>query len=157
MKRDVSRTLYFEDVEVGDTFTSPARTVTETDIVNFAALSGDWNPLHTDAEFAAATPHGRPVAHGLLGLSILTGLQTRLGLFDGSAIALLGLEWRFTKPIFAGDTVHFEMTVEAKRLTAGGDRGILTRSYRLVNQRDEVVQEGTIPLLVRLSPEMEAT
>lgn len=142
--------LYFEDFKVGDKFTSPARTVTETDIVMFAGLSGDYNPLHTDSEFCKTTIFGEKIAHGLLGLSILTGLSTRLGIFDGTAIAFLGInDWKFAKPIFANDTIHFEMTVIETRETSKDDRGIIFREFTLYNQNDEVVQQGTLPIMVK--------
>src|SRR3954447_1047320 len=99
------RGLYFEEFVVGDEAATPSRTITETDIVQFAGLSSDWNPLHTDAEFAAATPFGQRIAHGLLGLSIASGLMARLGHIDGTAIAFRGIEeWKFSKPIYIGDT-----------------------------------------------------
>lgn len=141
---------YFEDFIEGETYVSPARTVTETDIVMFAGLSGDYNPLHTDAEFCKDTIFGERIAHGLLGLSILTGLSTRLGIFDGTAIAFLGInEWKFSKPILVNDTIHFEMTVKEKRETSKADRGIIIREVTLFNQRNEVVQHGILPIMVK--------
>jgi acyl dehydratase len=150
MKNVVGR--YFEDLTTGETFTSPARTVTEADIVMFSAISGDHNPLHTDAEFARTTPFGQRIAHGLLGLAMITGLMGRLGLFEGTAIAFLGLKWRFTAPIFIGDTVHVEMTISEKRETSNPERGVLVREVKLLNQRGEVVQEGTMDVMVRRRP-----
>jgi acyl dehydratase len=145
-------TLYYEDLSVGQTFTSPARTVTETDLLHFAMLSGDWNPIHTDKEFARQTTYGQPVVYGLLGLSLLTGLMDRMNLFHGSAIAMLGIrEWRFTNPIFVSDTIHFVMEIISKRLTSAGDRGIVDRQFTLLNQRNEAVQEGHLDLLIRLA------
>lgn len=141
---------YFEEFEVGEKFTSPARTVTETDIVLFAGLSGDYNPLHTDSEFCKDTIFGEKIAHGLLGLSILTGLSTRLGLFDGTAIAFLGInDWKFLKPVLANDTIHFEMEVIEKRETSKLDRGIIFRKFELYNQRKEVIQSGVLPIMVK--------
>lgn len=141
---------YFEDFIEGETYVSPARTVTETDIVMFAGLSGDYNPLHTDAEFCKDTIFGERIAHGLLGLSILTGLSTRLGIFDGTAIAFLGInEWKFSKPILVNDTIHFKMTVKEKRETSKADRGIIIREVTLFNQRNEVVQHGILPIMVK--------
>jgi acyl dehydratase len=143
--------LYYEDLEEGQTFKSPARTVTETDLVTFAMLSGDWNAIHTDEEFAKSTYYGARIVHGLFGLSMMTGLLDRMGLFGGSAIALLGIkDWRFKAPIFVGDTLHFEMEIASKRLTSEGSRGIIDRKFRLINQREEVVQEGNMGLMVRL-------
>lgn len=141
---------YFEEFEIGEKFISPARTVTETDIVLFAGLSGDYNPLHTDSEFCKDTIFGEKIAHGLLGLSILTGLSTRLGIFDGTAIAFLGInDWKFLKPILVNDTIHFEMEVIEKRETSKSDRGIIFRKFELLNQRDEVVQSGVLPIMVK--------
>jgi acyl dehydratase len=145
-------TLYYEDLSVGQTFTSSARTVTETDLLHFAMLSGDWNPIHTDKEFARQTLYRQPVVHGLLGITILTGLMDRMDLFHGSAIAMLGIrDWRFKNPIFVGDTIHFVMEITSKRLTSAGDRGIIDRVFTLLNQRNEVVQKGHIDLLIRLA------
>ena len=144
-------TLYYEDLSEGQTFTGPARTVTETDLVNFAMLSGDWNPIHTDEEFANSTHYGKRVVHGLFGLSMTTGLLDRTGLFAGSIIAALGIrDWNYKAPVFVGDTLHFEMEIASKRLTSKGDRGIVDRKFRLINQRNEVVQEGHIGLMIRL-------
>lgn len=144
--------LYYEDLTEGQTFTSPARTVTETDLVSFAMLSGDWNAIHTDEEFAKETFYGKRVVHGLFGLSMMTGLLDRTGLFGGSAIAMLGIsDWQFKAPIFVDDTLHFEMEIVSKRLTSGGDRGIIDRKFSLINQRGEVVQEGHIGLMLRLN------
>lgn len=144
--------LYYEDLTEGQTFTSPARTVTETDLVSFAMLSGDWNAIHTDEEFARETFYGKRIVHGLFGLSMMTGLLDRTGLFGGSAIAMLGIsDWQFKAPIFVDDTLHFEMEIVSKRLTGGGDRGIIDRKFSLINQRGEVVQEGHIGLMLRLN------
>src|SRR5271163_5254554 len=95
---------YLEELSAGDTFLSPARTITETDVVAFAGLSGDFNPIHTDVEFAKDTPYGQRVVYGLLILSMMTGLLDRSGLFSGSAIAMLGIrDWQFLAPVFIGD------------------------------------------------------
>ena len=143
--------LYYEDLYEGQTFTSPARTVTETDLVSFAMLSGDWNPIHTDQEFAQTTYYGKRVVHGMFGISMMTGLLDRTGVFDGSAIAMLGIkDWSFKGPIFVGDTLHFEMEIISKRLTSKEGRGIVDRRFKLINQRGETVQEGHIALMLRL-------
>jgi acyl dehydratase len=141
---------YLEDLYAGDTFTSAARTITESDVVAFAGLSGDFNPIHTDVEFAKDTPYGQRVVYGLLGLAMLTGLLDRTGLFSGSAIAMLGIrDWTFTAPMFIGDTIRFRLTITDVRRTSSGDRGVVKRHFELLNQRDEVVQHGHIDLLVR--------
>lgn len=126
--------LYFEDLEIGQEFTSPARTITESDIMQFAGLSGDYNPLHTDDVFAAGTPFGRRIAHGLLGLSIASGLIARTGIFDRTAIAMLGVDgWKFTAPIFIGDTVHVKIKITGKRESSKGNQGIIMREIQLIN------------------------
>jgi acyl dehydratase len=138
---------------VGESFDTPARTVTEADVVAFAGLSGDFNPLHTDRVFAAATPFGRPVAHRLLVLAMVTGLFGRLGLVDGTAVAMLGIEdWRFRRPVFFGDTVRARVTVTELRPWRRADAGVVVRRFEVFNQHGELVQEGTIPLLVRRRP-----
>jgi acyl dehydratase len=144
---------YFEDWAVGDQVTTPARTITETDIVQFAQLTGDWNPIHTDAEFAQASPYGERLAHGLLGLTFAIGLLDRTGVFSGSAIANLGIEeWRFTGPVKIGDTLHVVMTIADVRLTSDGKRGIVGRRFEVRNQRDEIVQAGRSPIMLRRRP-----
>jgi len=146
--------LYYEDVEVGATYESPGRTITEADIVAFAALSSDWNSIHTDAEYAKTTPFGQRIAHGVLGIAIATGLIVRLGLFADTTIAIPGMDWTFRAPVFIGDTLLVRMQIVSKRLTSRRDRGVLERRFELINQRGEVVQEGTIALLIKVrSPE----
>jgi acyl dehydratase len=141
---------FFDDLHEGQEFISPARTLTEADVVAFAGLSGDYNPLHTDAEFARGTQYGQRVVHGIFGLAVVTGLTERMGLFSGSAIAGLGVEdWRYTAPIFFGDTIHFDMTITALRPSKQPDRGVAERRVRLVKQDGTVVQEGTMRVLLR--------
>lgn len=150
--------LYYEDLNEGQTFTSPARTVTETDLMSFAMLSGDWNPIHTDEQFAKSTAYGKRVVHGMFGLSMVTGLLDRTGLFGGSVIAMLGIrDWRFEAPIFVGDTLHFDMEIISKRLTSKGDRSIVDRKFYLLNQRGEAVQEGHIGMMIRLKQSEEVS
>jgi acyl dehydratase len=141
---------YFDDFQVGDRFVTPARTIGESEVSQFAGLSGDFNPIHTDATFAAQSPFGQRIAHGLLGMSVMTGLVIRLGIFENAMIALLGIEdWRFHAPIHIGDTVHVELEIIGTRATSDGRRGIVHRRYSLLNQRDELVQQGVLPLLMR--------
>lgn len=148
---------YLEDLSAGDTFASAARTITESDVVAFAGLSGDFNPIHTDVEFAKDTVYGQRVVYGLLGLSMLTGLLDRTGLFSGTAIAMLGIrDWTFTAPLFIGDTIRFRLTITDVRRSARGDRGVVQRYFELINQRDEVVQKGHIDILVRARGSAEA-
>jgi acyl dehydratase len=144
----LSHGLYFEEFEVGAAYTSPGRTVTETDVVAFAALSGDYNQLHTDAEFAKATFFGARIAHGLLGLSMASGLGSRMGFLEGTALAFLSLTWKFSKPIFIGDTIALQATV-AKKRAVSGEAGIVIFDCALLNQRDEVTQQGEWTVMVK--------
>jgi len=147
-----TRGTYFEEFETGYIIVSPARTITEHDVVAFAGLSGDYNPLHTDKEFARETPFGERIAHGMLGLSVATGLAARLGFIDGTALAFLGLDWKFKKPILMGDTIHVVVQATQKKGMPSMGGGLVTFDVRLVNQRDEVVQKGTWSILVRSAP-----
>ena len=144
---------YFEDFEVGQVFRSQGRTITESDVVTFAGWSWDTNPLHTDAAYSGSQRFGRPIAHGLLGMSVAMGLAARLGVFESCSVALLGVdEWRFVRPILVGDTVTCEVAITGTRPTSGGATGVLAREFSLFNQDDEVVQRGSIGLLVLRHP-----
>ncbi len=146
----VSNGFYFEDFSVGQKGTSAGRTVTEHDITSFAGLSGDFNQIHTDAEYAKDTPFGQRIAHGLLGLSIASGLAVQTGVLGANVIAFREVnEWKFVKPVFIGDTVKVEMeVVEAKhlpRLKAGS----LTLAASLLNQDNATCMKGLWTVLVR--------
>jgi acyl dehydratase len=144
-----SEALYFDDVQIGDTWQSPARTVTETDIVNFAGMTGDYNPLHMDHEFAKNTLFGKPIAHGLLGLSFVAGLGSYSPWMRTAAFLRI-CDWKFVKPIFVGDTVHVRTEIVAKESRGRGRRGMVTWKRQLVNQHGVVVQEGTTETLVEM-------
>lgn len=145
---------YLEDLEAGMRFVSAGRTITEADVVAFAGLSGDFNVIHTDAEFAKSSIYGQRVVYGLLGLSVASGLLDRLGVFSGSAIAMLGItDWRFTAPVFIGDTIHLELTILSVRPSRSkSDRGVVERQFEMINQHGEVAQSGRIDVLVRRYP-----
>ena len=145
---------YFEEFETGMTFVSPGRTVTESDIVTFAGLSGDYTQIHTDVEFSKSTPVGQRVAHGLLGLSIASGLAVRTGVLEGTVIAFLEInEWKFIKPVFIGDTVRVSLHVlETKELRRIGG-GAVNIELRLLNQNDDTVMKGIWKILVASRPE----
>ena len=129
--------LYFEDVEVGFRFETPRRTVTEADLVAFAGVSGDFNPLHTDAVFAAQTMYGGRIAHGALVLSLATGLRQRVGLFDGTLMGLLEIRsWRFVAPVRIGDTIRVVNEVTELRPTSKPDRGLMVQRVEVVKQDD---------------------
>ncbi|WP_448639544.1 MaoC/PaaZ C-terminal domain-containing protein [Geodermatophilus sp. URMC 63] len=146
-------THWFEDFSAGQVFLSQARTVTETDVVTFAGWSWDTNPVHTDAVSAASGRYGERIAHGVLGLSVALGLTSRIGVFEGCSIALLGIDdWRFRRPLRIGDTVRCRVEVLDTRLTSRGDAGILRRRLALLDQDDAVLQDGEIGLMVALRP-----
>ena len=126
---------YLSEFTEGEKFTTLARTVTETDVVLFAGITGDQNPIHTDAVYAGKLPFGSRIAHGLLGASIATGLWGRMGMVDGSAIAALSTEWKFVGAIKLGDTIHCEIEVlSSKQSKSKPDRGILNIGYTILNQ-----------------------
>src|SRR5471032_2485627 len=129
--------LYFDQLEVGQEWNSPRRTITEADIVMFAALTGDHNPVHTDEEFAKTTVFGGRILHGPAGFAIATGLESRLGIKEGTAIAFLGMTWDLRGPIKIGDTIHVHQKVGSKRETKKPSVGIVNFLVSLVNQRGE--------------------
>jgi len=139
--------LFFDDVEVGQEWDSPGRTITETDIVNFAGLSGDFNAIHVDHEFARSTHFRRPIAHGLLGMSILSGLALHSPPMRTLAFATIK-EWHFREPVFVGDTLRVKTKVLEKQARARGRRGYITWQRQLLNQEGRVVQEGVSVTLV---------
>jgi 3-hydroxybutyryl-CoA dehydratase len=137
---------------VGDEVISHGRTVTEADIVAFAALTGDYNPLHCDAEYAKGTIFGERIAHGLLGLSIASGQAERLGFLEGTVEAFTSLEWKFRGPIKIGDTVHVEAKVARKKEMRRLGGGFVVFDVAVINQRDEAVQKGQWTVLIRSKP-----
>jgi acyl dehydratase len=145
--------LYFEEFTVGQRIVTVGRTIAESDIFTFAGLSGDFNQIHTDAEFARATPFGQRVAHGLLGVAITSGLAMRTGVLEGTVIAFREIsEWKFSKPVFIGDTIHADMTVtETKSLPRLGG-GSVTIVFDVQNQKNETVMKGTWVVLVASKP-----
>ncbi|MGC9333090.1 MAG: MaoC/PaaZ C-terminal domain-containing protein [Anaerolineae bacterium] len=147
---DVRKGMHFEEFEVGQSVTSGGRTVTEADIVSFSYLSGDWNTIHTDAEYAAQHPFGQRVAHGLLVLSIATGLANRLGFMEETVLAFREIgSWKFSLPTYIGDTIRVRATVSESKPMGRLGGGLVTFKVEIVNQKDEVVQRGTWTVLVR--------
>jgi len=130
--------LYYEDFQIGSTFETPGRTITESDIVNFAGVSGDFYSLHTDEVFASKTMYKGRIAHGLLVVSVATGLWMRLGIFEGSLVALYGIDrLRFIKPVRIGDTIKVKITVVEK--VDRGENGLVTLKNEILNQAGELV------------------
>jgi len=143
------RGMYFEEFEVGLEIQTAARTITETDIVNFAGLSGDFNFIHTNAAAAKETPFGARVAHGMLVASIATGLAVQQGFIDGTTLAFRELTWRFTKPVFIGDTVYVQIKVTETKPMARLGGGLVTFAAQVLNQSDEVVHKGDWKMLIK--------
>lgn len=133
---------FYEDFKVGDEWETARRTITEADVVMFAAMSGDHNPIHTDEEFAKKTAYGTRLLHGPAGFVIATGLESRLGIKEGTAIAFLGMTWDMKGPIRIGDTIRVFEKVTNMRETKKPTSGIVFFHVAILNQHDEVVQEG---------------
>lgn len=148
------KAIFYEDLNVGDEWKSPGRSITDADIVNFSGLSGDYNAAHTDEVYASKSPLGRRILHGVAGLAFATGLEQRIGLKDaGGALLLLGVNWDFKAPIFIGDTIYVEEKVASKRVSAKDPtRGIVKFSVALINQNEDVTQVGEWSVMYRLRP-----
>jgi 3-hydroxybutyryl-CoA dehydratase len=146
--------LYFEEFELGQKVISLGRTVSEADILAFAGLSGDFNTIHTDAVYAATTPFGARIAHGLLILAIVSGLSVRTGVMEGTVIAFREiLDWKFSQPVFIGDTIHAIMEVIEKKPLPRLNGGAITFDIDVRNQKDATVMRGKWLVLVQSHPE----
>jgi 3-hydroxybutyryl-CoA dehydratase len=147
--------LYFEDCRVGEQAVAPSRTITETDIVQFAGLTGDWHPLHSDAEYAKQSVFGERIAHGMLILAIGSGLLFRSAdniALPRFSVAAAGLDnVRFVAPTKIGDTVSLQSEVTQMQ-EMGVDRGLIIARHRMLNQRGEVVLTFTTKMLVKRRP-----
>jgi len=143
------RGRYFEEFVIGDRLITAARTITESDIVTFAGLSGDFNQIHTDAEYAAKDTFGQRVAHGLLVQSIATGLAVQSGVIEGTVLAFRELSAKFSLPVFIGDTVHVELEIVEKKALPRLGGGNITMKYGVVNQHGKAVQRGDWIMLVK--------
>src|SRR5258706_15016787 len=142
---------FFDDIEVGEEYESPGRTVTEADIVLFAGISGDFNVVHTDAELMKTSAFGERIAHGLLALAIQAGLLSR-AMPPYASIGPASLRWKFKGPIKIGDTIRVRAKVVGKSDGPKPDMGVVTLARTILNQRDEVVQEGETDLFVERRP-----
>jgi len=143
---------FFEEFVEGEEFTSPSRTITEVDIVNFAGISGDFHPLHIDEEFAKKSIHKGRIAHGSLITAIATGLLFRLGLWESTALANLGYEWKFHTPVRIGDTITVKLKIGGKKETKRQETGIIQREISVFNQLGELVLSGKSAFLVKRAP-----
>jgi 3-hydroxybutyryl-CoA dehydratase len=145
--------LYFEEFQVGRKIVTVGRTVAESDIMTFAGLSGDYNRIHTDAEFSSTTQFGQRVAHGLLGLAITSGLAMRTGVLEGTVIAFREIRaWKFIKPVFIGDTIHAELNVTETKPYPRLKAGSVSIDFDVQNQKNETVMKGTWVVLVASKP-----
>jgi 3-hydroxybutyryl-CoA dehydratase len=148
---------YFEEFQVGEKVSTGSRTLSDSDIMTFAALSGDDNRIHTNADFSSKGPFGKRIAHGLLGLSIASGLLWQTGILDGTVIAFREVnEWKFVKPVFIDDVVHAELeSLETKALPRIGGGSVIV-GVELFNQANEVCMKGKWTLLVMSRPKATA-
>jgi acyl dehydratase len=148
------RGMYFEEFEVGQRIISPGRTITEGDIVLFAGLSGDYNQIHTDAEFTKSTPYGKRIAHGLLVLSIASGLAAQTGFIEGTVLAFREInKWKFVKPVFIGDTIHIDIEVVKTKALPRIDGGAVIIDVSILNQDEVVVMKGKWTTLIVSKPD----
>lgn len=145
----MARGRFFSEFEPGQVHESVGRTVTEADVVLFAGLSGDYNPLHTDAEFAKSTPFGQRIAHGMLAASISTGLGQTTGIFEGTTLALMSQTFEYKAPVFFGDTIRLRLTVQDCKPSSKGGRGVVTFRSEVVKQDGATAVDGSWTVLFR--------
>jgi acyl dehydratase len=147
------RGKYFEDFLVGEELVTPARTITSTDIVNFACLSGDFNEVHVNHEYCKSTPFGEPIAHGPLVYAVMGGLQYASGINDGKLLALLGIDnWRLLLPVKHGDTIRMHSRVIDKKETIKHDRGVVVFDRKCIKQNGAVAQEMKTTIMYKRRP-----
>jgi acyl dehydratase len=147
------RGRYFEEFATGQQLRTPARTVTEADIVTFAGLSGDFNSIHTDDVYSKDSPFGRRVAHGILGLAIASGLAVRTGILEGTVLAFREIgEWKFSLPVYIGDTIHAELLVEEVKPLPRLGGGSIDLIFEVKNQSAQTVMKGRWTVLVQSRP-----
>ena len=147
------RGRYFEEFATGQQLRTAARTVTEADIVTFAGLSGDFNSIHTDDVYSKDSPFGRRVAHGILGLAIASGLAVRTGILEGTVLAFREIgEWKFSLPVYIGDTIHVELLVEEVKPLPRLGGGSIDLIFEVKNQSAQTVMKGRWTVLVQSRP-----
>ena len=148
---------WWNSFSVGDRYRTESITVSETHVVTWAGLTGDWVPLHVDAEYAASSEFGERIAHGPLTLALALGLATRTGIFGNCVLAWLGLDdMRLPLPVRFGDTIHAELSVRECRPTSKPGRGLVVLEYTVRNQRDETVMTFASSFLLRMATETVA-
>jgi acyl dehydratase len=150
---EAPRGLYYEDIDIGARMVTRGRTITEADIVSFAALTGDFNPMHTDAEYMKAHPMGQRVAHGMLTLSYAIGQIYQLGFMERTILAFRGLTMKFSLPVFIGDTLHSELTVREKKDARRLGGGTVIIDLKIINQDGKTVQSGEMEALFYSRPQ----
>lgn len=144
--------LYFDDFNAGQVFTSQGRTLTETDLTMFSMLTGDWNPIHNNADYAGDSKFGQRLMHGAFGVGLAIGLMHSLGIFEESAVALLDIrDWQFKEPVFIGDTLHLKLTIIDKSLGTSGNTDRIGRTFELVNQHGRIAHQGRADVLVKVA------
>lgn len=150
---DGPRGLYFEEFEIGATMRTRGRTITEADLVQFAGLTGDYNPMHTDAEYSKNSFMGQRVAHGMLTISYAVGQAYQLGILERTVLGFRGLEMKFSTPVYIGDTIHAELKVTEKKEAARLGGGVVTLEIKIKKQDDSIAQKGTLTLLMASQPQ----
>jgi acyl dehydratase len=146
--------MYFEEFQPGQKIVTAGRTITETDVVQFAGLSGDFNQIHVDAVYCQSTPIGQRIAHGLLVASIVSGLAVQTGVMEGTVIVFREIsEWKFIKPVFLGETIHAELIVKETKAMRRVGGGLVTIDIDVLNQVGEVVNKGIWIVLIASRPE----
>ncbi|WP_102225172.1 MaoC/PaaZ C-terminal domain-containing protein [Acidimangrovimonas sediminis] len=141
--------MYYEDFAPGQSFVTAGRTITETDLQMFSMLTGDWNAIHCDADFAASTRYGQRLVHGSFGIGLAIGMMHGLGIFEGTAVAMLGItDWTFDKPILIGMTLRLRLSVIEVAPGRTGRTGRVGRRFELIDSAGEVVQQGRSDVLV---------
>lgn len=153
MTEDGPRGLYFEEFEQGVKLITRGRTITEADLVNFAGLTGDYNPMHTDAEYCKSSFMGQRVAHGMLIMSYAVGQAYQLGILEKTTLAFRALEVKFSLPVLIGDTIRVELEVTETKAAARLGGGTVALKFRILNQDNKAVQRGIMTLLMASKPE----
>jgi 3-hydroxybutyryl-CoA dehydratase len=141
-------TGYYDDLAIGQRFESGGRTITESYVLNFAMLSGDWHPLHTDAEYAKINRFGQPISHGMLTLTVVTGLMT---LSKDSVEAFYGMDKvRFLRPVFFGDTIRLETEI-VELVPSADSNGMVAVKVSVLNQHGDTVLVAVLKFIVSRS------